>query len=173
MCTPLLNVKWFPYILDNVDLSSEYYFIRLSEPYFSYDWLLYIHSFVFKWSNLNYFPSLCDCHSLSTPITVKRFQYWEPLGVFLQVWLLSLYKSKVYFHVVWEDTGSLILRMSDISSWALVFNILEEDFFFKHYFQISYHKWYMICIMYVHHAYTYISQLFYSLRKRPGKFYQA
>ena len=54
---------------------------------FSCDGLLYIslchfHSLVFKWLNLNHSPSLCDCHSLSLPITVKQVSLLLITGCF-------------------------------------------------------------------------------------------
>ena len=48
---------------------------------------------VLKWLNLNHFPSLCDFHSLSIPITVKRFSVLITSGCFP-----TTNKSSLYHH---------------------------------------------------------------------------
>ena len=82
MFTRLLNVIWCSYILDNAHLSSGIYFIRLSGPYFLMMGYYIFTPLFFKLINLNNFPSLSDCHSLSLPITVKRFPVLITTGYF-------------------------------------------------------------------------------------------
>ena len=79
MFTRPLNVKCYRVHRFWIMLTSvlEYILFAPVDHNFSCDGLLYIslchfHSLVFKWLNLNHSPSLCDCRSLSLPITVKQ-----------------------------------------------------------------------------------------------------
>ena len=80
MFARLLNVKWCSYISDDVHLSSGLYLIHgpcfLVMGYFTFIPLFLL------WLNLNHIPSLCDCHSLSSPSAVKRFSVLITTGCF-------------------------------------------------------------------------------------------
>ena len=66
MLTSVLDYISFAWI-DQIFLVMGYYILTPSS---------------FKWLNLNHFPSLCDWHSLSLPITATRFSVLITTGCF-------------------------------------------------------------------------------------------
>ena len=132
MFTRPLNVKWYGIHRFWIVLTSvlDYILFAWVDHNFSCDGLLYIflchfHSLVFKWLNLNHSPSLCDCHSPSLPVTVKRVSLLFTTGSFPTG--LGYPDSKIprapWMHVwplmghMWAATNRAHWSMQQFSTW--------------------------------------------------------
>ena len=79
--------------------------------YISFTWWDLI--FVFKWLNPNHFPSLCDCHSLSLRIRVKRFSVLIATGCLPTNLVYIIIQRLSWFSEVGEAICALYLKMSE------------------------------------------------------------
>ena len=66
----------------------------------------------FKWLYLNHFPYLCDGHSLSLSITVKRFSVLITTGCFPTSIVYIIIQEWSWFSEVWDAICAVCLRMS-------------------------------------------------------------
>ena len=93
------------------------------------DRLLYIHSFIFEWLNLNHFPSLCDHHWLPLPTTVKQFsvllatECFPICLVYIIIQEQSFWSLGGHLCLIFENEWKMTARYRECTVYVLTLNV--------------------------------------------------